>query len=252
MMWTQRPSPYWMKSMLMSGSHHRAREEVENHREHEARDHSAPQGIQGIFHRFTLRINWNSMPADSSTHPYSSLTPDVVLNAIEAQGLRCDGRLLALNSYENRVYQVGIEEAAGGGRPAVVAKFYRPERWTDQQILEEHAFSRELASAEIPVVDPMAFAGKTLLHHGGFRLAVFPRRGGRAPELEDPETLEWLGRFIGRIHAIGGTKPFAHRPRLDIESFGEEPRAFLLASGVIPPDLVPAWKQAAELALEAV
>jgi len=191
------------------------------------------------------------MPADSSTHPYSSLTPDVVLNAIEAQGLRCDGRLLALNSYENRVYQVGIDEVAGSGRAAVVAKFYRPGRWTDEQILEEHAFSQELASAEIPVVDPMAFAGKTLLHHGGFRLAVFPRRGGRAPELEDPETLEWLGRFIGRIHAIGGTKPFAHRPRLDIESFGEEPRAFLLASGVIPPDLVPAWKQAAELALEA-
>jgi len=192
------------------------------------------------------------MPADSSTHPYSSLTPDVVLNAIEAQGLRCDGRLLALNSYENRVYQVGIEEAVGSGRPAVVAKFYRPERWTDAQILEEHAFSQELASAEIPVVDPMAFGGKTLLHHGGFRFAVFPRRGGRAPELEDPDTLEWLGRFIGRIHAIGGAKPFAHRPRLDIESFGEEPREFLLASGFIPPDLVPAWKQAAQLALEGV
>ena len=131
------------------------------------------------------------MPADSSTHPYSSLTPDVVLNALEAQGLRCDGRLLALNSYENRVYQVGIEDSS-----PMVAKFYRPDRWSDAQILEEHGFSQELAAAEIPVVAPVAFDGKTLVHHGGFRVAAFPRRGGRAPELDDPETLEWLGRFI--------------------------------------------------------
>jgi Ser/Thr protein kinase RdoA (MazF antagonist) len=186
-------------------------------------------------------------------HPYSRLTPDVVLNALEAAGLRCDGRLLALNSYENRVYQVGLD-AAGPGDPAgmVVAKFYRPERWSDAQILEEHAFAAELHAAEIPVVAPLAFDGRTLLEAEGFRLAVFPRRGGRAPELEDPVTLEWLGRFIGRIHAVGGAKPFVHRPALDIESFGEEPRAFLLASGFIPPELDEAWKQAAELALDGV
>jgi Ser/Thr protein kinase RdoA (MazF antagonist) len=187
------------------------------------------------------------MPADSSTHPYSSLTPDVVLNALEGMDLRCDGRLMALNSYENRVYQVGVEDSG-----PVVAKFYRPARWTDAQILEEHAFAHELASAEIPVVAPMAFEGQTLRASEGFRFAVFPRRGGRAPELEDPDTLEWLGRFIGRIHAVGAAKSFAHRPRLDIESFGEEPRAFLLASGFIPEDLAPAWKQAAQLALEGV
>jgi Ser/Thr protein kinase RdoA (MazF antagonist) len=187
------------------------------------------------------------MPADSSTHPYSSLTPDVVLNALEGVGLRCDGRLLPLNSYENRVYQVGLEDAG-----AVVAKFYRPARWSDAQILEEHAFAGELASAEIPVVAPLEFAGLTLRQSEGFRFAVFPRRGGRAPELDDPETLEWLGRFIGRIHAVGASKPFVHRPRLDIESFGEEPRAFLLQSGFIPEDLAPAWKQAADLALEAI
>src|SRR5262249_6582137 len=146
-----------------------------------------------------------------------------------------------------RVYQVGIEDSS-----PVVAKFYRPGRWSDVQILEEHAFSQELAAAEIPVVAPLAFEGKTLTHHGGFRVAVFPRRGGRAPELEDSDTLEWLGRFIGRIHAVGSAKPFAHRPRLDIESFGEEPRALLLGSGCIPPDLAPAWKQAADLALEGV
>jgi Ser/Thr protein kinase RdoA (MazF antagonist) len=195
------------------------------------------------------------MPPDSSTHPYSSLTPDVVLNSLEAEGLRCDGRLLALNSYENRVYQVGIESSHPGDHQpgaSVVAKFYRPARWTDEQILEEHAFARELAEAEIPVVAPLAFEGQTLREREGFRFAVFPRRGGRAPELEDAETLEWLGRFIGRIHAVGKSKPFVKRPRLDIESFGEESRQFLLASGFIPADVLPAWRQIADLAMEGV
>ena len=185
-------------------------------------------------------------PSMTDSHPYSRLTPDLVLNAVESAGLRCDGRLLALNSYENRVYQVGLEEGA------VVAKFYRPARWTRAQILEEHAFAIELAQGEIPVVAPLAFAGATLLHADGFDFAVFPRRGGRAPELEDAKVLEWLGRFIGRIHALGAAAAFRHRPRLDIESFGEEPRAFLLESGFIPPDLAPAWKQVADLALEGV
>jgi Ser/Thr protein kinase RdoA (MazF antagonist) len=180
-------------------------------------------------------------------HPYSKLTPDVVLNALEGLGLQCDGRLLALNSYENRVYQVGIEDAG-----AVVAKFYRPARWTDAQILEEHEFARELADCEIPVVAPLAFEGATIREFEGFRFAVFPRKGGRAPELDDGNTLEWLGRFIGRIHAVGATRPFAHRPALDIASFGEEPRAFLLASGFLPPDLVAPWQQAVDLALDAV
>ena len=182
-------------------------------------------------------------------HPYARLTPDLVLNAIEAAGWRCDGRLLPLNSYENRVYQVGLDEDA----PArfVVAKFYRPSRWTDAQILEEHAFAAELAASEIPVVPPLPSQGRTLLEQEGFRFAVYERRGGRAPELEDRDTLEWLGRFIGRIHAIGGTRGFEVRPRLDLESFGEEPRAFLLQSGFIPPELVDAWKSAADQALDA-
>jgi Ser/Thr protein kinase RdoA (MazF antagonist) len=182
------------------------------------------------------------------THPYSRLTPDVVLNAVEkASGLRCDGRMLALNSYENRVYQVGIEDAA-----PVVAKFYRPQRWSDAQILEEHAFAAELEGDEIPVVAALAFDGRTLLEAEGFRFALFPRRGGRAPELEDAATLEWLGRFIGRIHLVGARRRFAQRPQLDIASFGDEPREFLIASGLIPAELLPAWRQAAELALEAV
>jgi Ser/Thr protein kinase RdoA (MazF antagonist) len=179
--------------------------------------------------------------------PYSGLTPDVVLDALASVGLRPDGRLLSLNSYENRVYQAWMEE----GVP-LVAKFYRPARWSDEQILEEHAFALELADAEIPVVAPLAFEGRTLREAEGFRLAVFPRRGGRAPELEDPETLEWLGRFIGRIHAVGAARPFAHRPAIDIASFGDEPREYLLASGLIPRELVEPWKQAASLALEGV
>ena len=183
-------------------------------------------------------------------HPYSRLTPDVVLNALDAAGLRCDGRLLALNSYENRVYQVGVESE--GESALVVAKFYRPSRWSEAQILEEHAFAAELDEAEIPVVAPMSLAGTTLPAAEGFRFAVYPRRGGRAPELDDGDVLEWLGRFIGRIHAVGATKAFARRPTLDIESFGDEPRAFLLASGFIPQDLLSAWKQASDLALEAV
>ncbi|HXZ93626.1 MAG TPA: serine/threonine protein kinase [Burkholderiales bacterium] len=186
------------------------------------------------------------MPRDDP-HPYSRLTPDVVLDALESAGLRCDGRQLALNSFENRVYQVGIEDAA-----PVVAKFYRPERWSDAQILEEHEFVLELAAREIPAVPPLALGGRTLHEHGGFRFAVYPRRGGRAPELEDRATLEWLGRFIGRIHAVGALRPFAARPALDIESFGREPRDWLLAHDFLPPDLVDSWRSVAALALEGV
>jgi Ser/Thr protein kinase RdoA (MazF antagonist) len=180
-------------------------------------------------------------------HPYSRLTPDLVLNAIDSAGLRTDGRLFALNSYENRVYQAGLEDGT-----LVIAKFYRPGRWTDAQILEEHAFAHELAHAEIPVVAPLSFDGRTLLEADGFRFALFPRKGGRAPELEDAATLEWLGRFIGRIHAVGGAKAFAHRPALDLETFGVEPREFLLSSGFIPAELLEPWRQVSALALEGV
>jgi len=188
----------------------------------------------------------------SDPHPYSRLTPDVVLNAVESVGLRCDGRLLALNSYENRVYQVGIDDAAGNTQPGIVAKFYRPARWTDAQILEEHAFAQELAQDEIPVVAPLAFGGATLLRAGEFRFALFPRRGGRAPELEDPKTLEWLGRFIGRIHAVGAQMSFGERPALDIKSFGEEPRDWLLGHGFVPADLDEAYRSVVAMALDGV
>jgi Ser/Thr protein kinase RdoA (MazF antagonist) len=183
----------------------------------------------------------------ADAHPYSSLTPDVVLDALQSVGLAGDGRLLALNSYENRVYQIGIEDA-----PFVVAKFYRPGRWSEAQILEEHAFVRELAEREIPVVAPLVLRGATLHEFGGFRFAVYPRRGGRTPELEDPKTLEWLGRFIGRIHAVGAARPFEARPALDIESFGFEPRNWLLGHGFVPPDLLEPWSSVVDRALEGV
>ncbi|MBZ0093374.1 MAG: serine/threonine protein kinase, partial [Sulfuricellaceae bacterium] len=182
------------------------------------------------------------------TAPFSALTPDLVLNALDSTGLHSDGRLLALNSYENRVYQAGMEDG-----PPLVAKFYRPQRWTDAAILEEHAFVAELAEREIPVVPALALAGaSSLQHYQGFRFAVFPKQGGRAPELEDSATLEWMGRFIGRIHAVGQLAPYRERPALDIASFGEEPRDFLLGHGFIPPELDAAYRSVVELALDGV
>jgi Ser/Thr protein kinase RdoA (MazF antagonist) len=181
------------------------------------------------------------------THPFSALTPDLVLDALESTGLRCDGRMLALNSFENRVYQVGQEE----GLP-VIAKVYRPERWSDAAILEEHAFTLELAEREIPVVPPLALQGRTLHEFTGFRFAVYPRQGGRPPELDDADTLEWMGRFMGRIHAVGATQAFVHRPALDIETFGTEPRAYLLANNWIPRELLSAWESVSAQALDGV
>ncbi|MBK7135163.1 MAG: serine/threonine protein kinase [Rhodocyclales bacterium] len=188
------------------------------------------------------------MENDAQTHPYTGLTPDVVLNALEGVGLQCDGSQLALNSYENRVYQIGIVDA-----PPVVAKFYRPERWSDAAILEEHAFALELQEREIPVVAPLALAGAKTLHAAeGFRFAVFPRCGGRAPELDKPDTLQWMGRFLGRIHAVGAVKPFRERPALDIASFGEASRDYLLAHRFLPDDLLAAWQSVADQALDGV
>jgi Ser/Thr protein kinase RdoA (MazF antagonist) len=182
-----------------------------------------------------------------SSHPYTALTPDVVLDALDGLGFRGDGRLLALGSYENRVYQVYCDDA-----PPVVAKFYRPGRWSDAQIVEEHAFVAELAASEIPVVAPCERDGATLHASAGFRFAVYPKCGGRAPELEDRATLEWMGRFLGRIHAVGSLAPFRNRPSLDPDSFGVAPRDWLLAHGSIPTDILPAWRSIASLALDGV
>lgn len=166
------------------------------------------------------------------TTPYYRLDPDTVLHAVDSTGLRTDGRLLALNSYENRVYQVGIEDS-----DPVVAKFYRPGRWIDEQILEEHQFSLELADCEIPLIAPIQMDGQTLFHHDGFRLALFKRQGGHAPELEDRETRLWLGRFIGRIHAVAKSRPFSFRPALTPERFGDDSVATIREGRWLPPHL---------------
>lgn len=184
----------------------------------------------------------------NATHSFARLTPDTVLDALDSVGFRGDGRLLALNSYENRVYQVGMDEG-----PPLVAKFYRPERWSDAAILEEHAFVEELVAQEIPVVPALIVpGGGSLSKFSEFRFAVFPNRGGRSPELGNRATLEWIGRFIGRIHAVGGLQPFVERPTLDIRSFGEEPRDYLLSHDFIPADLGEAWRSVVAQALDGV
>jgi Ser/Thr protein kinase RdoA (MazF antagonist) len=161
--------------------------------------------------------------------PFDALSPDRVIAAVESLGLTCDGRVLALGSYENRVYQVGRDEAE-----PVVAKFYRPGRWSDAQILEEHSFTLELANAEIPAVAPLVIDGRSLHRHADFRFAVFPRRGGHWPELESSDDRQWMGRFLGRLHAVGRTREFVHRHRLDVQVFGVEARATILAGEFMP------------------
>lgn len=209
----------------------------------------------------------DALPASGDT-PYADLTPDLVLDAIEAFGHRVDGRLLQLNSYENRVFQVGLDD---GGM--AVAKFYRAGRWTDDQILEEHAFAQELLDAEVPAVPPLpltlvpdrvpadAAAGPpgtvrlmgtppTLGVLGAHRLALSPRRGGRSPELEDPDVLRWLGRFLARMHTVGARRPFAHRLTMGVAETGRAARDSLAHCPLLPPDQRPQWLAAADQALD--
>jgi Ser/Thr protein kinase RdoA (MazF antagonist) len=174
----------------------------------------------------------------STTEAFAQLTPDHMLDAIESLGLKCDGRFLALNSYENRVYQIGIEDQS-----PVVAKFYRPARWTDEAIIEEHQFTLALAALDIPVIPPdRNDKGESLHKYGPYRFALYPSRGGRAPELDNPEHLQQLGRFIARIHAEGATKKFIFRPDLDINSFVIEAREYLLSNEFIPTHLIDAYQ----------
>jgi Ser/Thr protein kinase RdoA (MazF antagonist) len=191
-----------------------------------------------------------SLAAGASV-PFDGLTPERILAAVESTGRRCDGRLLALNSYENRVYQIWIDERDGGG--AVVAKFYRSGRWTDAQIGEEHAFALELGQAEVPVVAPLAAAdGRTLFRNAGFRFALFPKAAGRAPELERPDVLERVGHLLGRAHSCGGGRRFRHRATLTIARLGEEPARFVSEQGFVPDGLVAAYRGAVDRALDAV
>ena len=183
----------------------------------------------------------------NSDAPYSELSPETVLDAIDALGHRCDGRVLALNSYENRVYQIGIED----GEP-VVAKFYRPGRWSDAAIGEEHAFAGELAAQEIPVVAPLLQDGVSLHVHRGFRYAIFPRRGGRWPELGTSEEREWVGRFLGRIHAVGRAAIFHERTRLSMEELGRKACDFVLDGDWMPDYLATKYADVTDELLDEV
>ncbi|WP_372527963.1 serine/threonine protein kinase [Piscinibacter sp.] len=202
------------------------------------------------------------IPPASRDTPYAGLKPEVVLDALDGVGLRGDGRMLQLNSYENRVFQVFLED----GR-VVVTKFYRPGRWSDEQILEEHEFTAELAADEIPVVAPWVLSrvdgsaltpalrgepptlAEVVTRSGAYRFAVAPRRAGRAPELDVPATLEWIGRFIGRMHAVGSRKPFRFRRALSVAEFGWAARDWIREHRIVPPDAAAPWERAAEHAL---
>ncbi|MFW2405679.1 MAG: serine/threonine protein kinase, partial [Gammaproteobacteria bacterium] len=173
---------------------------------------------------------------DDATLAYLGLQPDEILNAVDSVGYHADGRLLALNSYENRVYRVGVDD----GRP-IVTKFYRPGRWSDEAICEEHDFALELASHDIPVVPPVIYAGASLHFHGPFRFSIAEYRGGRTPELDDMDLLRQIGRLVARMHRCGEARPFAHRPTVDVESYGRRSVEYLLENALIPADLEPAY-----------
>jgi Ser/Thr protein kinase RdoA (MazF antagonist) len=201
-----------------------------------------------------------------ASHPYERLTPQCVLDALQGVGQRGDGRLLQLNSYENRVFQVMLEDGS-----AVVAKFYRPARWSDGQILEEHRFALQLAAQEIPVIAPITLAREldapiAGLHCAGtpptlglwpesdaiFRVAVYPRRAGHGPELDDPQVLQWLGRFVGRLHAVGASEPFRVRRRLDAQTYGHQALQRLVDTDALPAPQAGAFDAAARQALALV
>lgn len=189
--------------------------------------------------------------AQPQAHPFARLTPDVVQDALASIGLWGDGRLSALNSFENRVYQAHLDSPFEG-HSQVVAKFYRPDRWSDEQIAEEHAFAADLVAAEVPAVPPLVVNGQTLHHFDGFAFAVSPRRGGRRPELDDFEVLEWIGRFLGRLHTVGAARPFEARPVLDAAGFAHEPRDWLLDHRMVAPEVQSAWQAALTEALSLI
>ena len=177
----------------------------------------------------------------SAIAPFDALTPLVVAEAAESIGIEPSGRLFALNSYENRVYQLGDEDGA-----LWVLKFYRPARWTDQQIGEEHSFTFELAAAELPVAAPLTRDGTSLFVHQRMRFAAFPYLAGRAPELDDLATMTLLGRALARIHAIGARTRFAHRPALTLERLGNQARTFVIRSGFVPEALTEQYARVSE------
>ncbi len=179
---------------------------------------------------------------------YSNLTPDTVLNAAASAGFDVDASIIPLNSYENRVYQIGVHESA-----PVIAKFYRPGRWSNDAILEEHVFSSELAELEIPVINPLRLNNNQTLHtYNGYRFALFPKQGGRSPEIDNMDHLYRIGRFIGRIHAVGSTNNFKHRINIDISNYGYDSVKFIEENNFIPEELYDSYTSTVQIILSKV
>jgi len=186
-------------------------------------------------------------PPARQTASFYDLGPEQVLQAVESVGFACSGHQLGLNSYENRVYQIGLEDGS-----SIVAKFYRPGRWSDAAILEEHQFTLELEALDIPAVPPLLIDGDSLFYFDAYRFSLYPLKAGRAPDLENRAHLEQLGRYIGRIHALGATAAFQHRPALNVHTFGDDAYEFLIEHGFIPAELERAYETLAEDLLDAV
>ncbi len=167
---------------------------------------------------------------------FSALTPDLILDAIESLGYATDARIIELNSYENRVFQVGIEASA-----PIITKFYRPNRWTDAMIREEHQLTYDFYEEDLSVVPPLTFEGRTLFNFDRYRFSIFERRGGRAPEVDNLDCLTTLGRHIALMHNIGARNAFTFRPELSVEEFGRQARATLIDADFVPTTLLPAY-----------
>ena len=185
------------------------------------------------------------MQQPPTSHDFEKLDPDLIIDSVESLGLQSDARIFPLNSYENRVYQIGLEDTpknrATYGQK-IIGKYYRPHRWTNEQIQEEHNFTRELANLEIPVVAPLQFTQQSLHTHHDFRFALYPQKGGRTAELDNSEHLEWIGRFLGRIHLAGASKAFTTRPAISIKDFAIDSATFLLDNDFIPDYLLAAYQ----------
>lgn len=181
------------------------------------------------------------MEPQPPTHDFAALDPTLIIDSVESLGLQSDARIFALNSYENRVYQIGLEEGSDYGQK-IIGKYYRPNRWTNEQIQEEHDFTTELSDLEIPVVAPLQFNQQSLLNYNNFRFALFRQKGGRTAELDNTEHLEWIGRFLGRIHLAGASKSFKYRPQICVQDYAIDSARFLLENNCIPDYLLEAYQ----------
>ncbi len=182
-----------------------------------------------LFRTIIFRAAYLNEIMNNSAFNFQALSPDLILDALDSVGLMAESGLIALNSYENRVYQFLCED-----KKRYVVKFYRPERWSEAQILEEHAFSLDMSEAEIPAVAPLNIQGQTLHSHQGYLFTVFPSVGGRQYEIDNLDQLEWVGRFLGRIHQVGSDSLFKVRPTMGLDEYLTQPRIVFESTSLIP------------------